>query len=60
MRGTWNEDDSLLDGMINMVGTLQGARWNEGDILTVGWCALRGGLEDDSFPPLLQERCLHN
>ena len=34
-------------------------KWNEGDILTVGWCALRGGQEDDTFPPLLQVRCLH-
>ena len=28
-------------------------------IITVGWCALRGGREDDTFPPLLQVRCLH-
>ena len=39
--------------------TLQSIKRNEGDILTVGWCALRGGQEDDTFPPLLQVRCLH-
>ena len=43
-----------------MVGTLQGARWNEGDILTVGWCALTEEQAADTFPPLLQERCLQS
>ena len=49
--------DQIVHRLI--LGTLQGVKWNEGDILTVGWCALRGGQEDGTFPPLLQVRCLH-
>ena len=38
---------------------MEGVKWNEDEILTVGWCALRGGREADTFLPLLQVRCLH-
>ena len=34
-------------------------KWNEDNVLTVGWCVPREGQEDDTFPPQLQVRCLH-